>query len=207
MKRQIVVIQGGDAFENYEDYLNSLRTKEITLERIRSKGWKKNLQKELGENFDVLVLSMPNPQNARYLEWKIWFERIIPLLNDEVVFIGHSLGGIFLAKYLSENVYPKKIKATVLVSAPYDTPTEYSLVDFAITSPLDKFVKQAGKIVLYHSKDDDVVPFDDIERYHKEIPNAELRVFENRQHFNQESFPEIVELIKKLAVENKKSLL
>jgi uncharacterized protein len=197
MKQQIVVIHGGDAFENYEDYLDSLRTKEITLERIRSVGWKKNLGKELGEKFDVLTPSMPNKQNARYLEWKIWFERIIPLLDDELIFIGHSSGGIFLAKYLSENVYPKKIKATLLVAAPYNAPTEHPLVDFTITSPLDKFIKQAGKIVLYHSKDDKVVPFDNAERYHKEIPDAEFHVFEDRQHFNQESFPEIAELIKK----------
>ncbi len=203
MKQQIVVIQGGEAFENYEDYLNSLRTKEITLERIRSQGWKKNLGKELGENFDVLTPSMPSYQNARYLEWKIWFERIIPLLDDEVIFIGSSLGGIFLAKYLSEETYPKKIRAVVLVAAPFDEEgSEESLADFKLPSSLSKFVDQGGVIYLIQSKDDPVVPFEQIDKYKKTLSNARTMFFKDRGHFNQETFPEIVELIKKLAVEN-----
>ena len=101
-----------------------------------------------------------------------------------------------MAEYLSENNYPKKIKATFLVGAPYNTPTIHPLVDFVITSSLDRFIKQGGKITLYHSKDDVVVPFENAERYHKEIPDAVFRVFEDRGHFNTESFPEIVEDLK-----------
>jgi predicted alpha/beta hydrolase family esterase len=198
MKQQIAIIHGGDAFEDYNDYLNDLRVKEITLDTIRSQGWKRNLRKDMGENFDVLFISMPNPQNARYLEWKIWFERIIPLLNSEVIFIGHSLGGIFLAKYLSENTHPKKIKATLLVSPPYNTPKNHPLVDFVITTPLDKFIEQAGKIIIYHSKDDTVVPFDNSEQYCKEIPKAEFRVFKDRGHFKTEFFPEIIQDLKNI---------
>ena len=48
--------------------------------------------------------------NARYEEWKIWFERMIPFLNDNVILVGHSLGGIFFVKYLSENLLPIKSK-------------------------------------------------------------------------------------------------
>lgn len=199
MRQQIVVIHGGDAFENYEDYLNSLRTKEISLEKIRSQSWKNNLGKELGEKFDVLIPSMPNYQNARYLEWKIWFERIISLLNDEVIFIGHSLGGMFLAKYLSESVYPKKIKATILVAAPFDEEgSEKSLADFKLQSSLFKFADQSKTIYLIQSEDDPVVPFEQIEKYKKALPNPKTMIFRDRKHFNQETFPEIVELIKKI---------
>jgi predicted alpha/beta hydrolase family esterase len=138
---------------------------------------------------------MPNAQDARYLEWKIWFEKIIPILNKEVILIGHSLGGIFIVKYLSENKFSKKIKTTLLVGTPYNTPTRHPLVDFVITNPLDNFIKQAGKIVMYHSKDDQIVPFSNLEYYRKEIPNADFRIFKNRGHFNTESFPELVKLI------------
>jgi hypothetical protein len=51
---------------------------------------------------------MPNPMNARYNEWKILFKKIVLLLDDNVILIGHSLGAIFLVKYLSENKFPKK---------------------------------------------------------------------------------------------------
>ena len=141
---------------------------------------------------------MPNATNARYAEWKIWFDKIVPLLDEEVIFIGHSLGGIFLAKYFSENDYPKKVKATMLVAPPFNTPTEHPLVDFNIETNLGKFEEQGGKIFLYHSKDDEVVPFSNCERYQKELPEAQYNIFEDRQHFNQNEFPEIVEDIRSL---------
>ncbi|GIW61308.1 MAG: hypothetical protein KatS3mg089_0160 [Patescibacteria group bacterium] len=199
MQHQVIIIHGGDVFATYEEYLNNLKQKEISLDRLRTKDWKANLKEELGEDFDVLNLKMPNPQNARFIEWKIWFEKFIPYFNQEVIFVGHSLGGLFLAKYLSENDYPKKIKATLLIAASYNTPQHNSLVDFTLNTPLAKFAQQGGKIILYHSKNDPVVAFGDLGRYSQELPNATLRIFEDRGHFNSETFPEIVEDIKKLA--------
>lgn len=198
MKQQILVLHGGDAYETYDEYLDSLRTSNVTLERVRSKGWKANLQQELGENFDVIFPKMPNAQNARYIEWKLWFDNIVPLLDDDLILVGHSLGGIFTVKYLSENEFPKLIKSVLLVGTPYNTPTRHPLVDFVITSPLDRFVAQANKIIIYHSKDDKVVPFSNAKQFHKEIPGSELRVFEDRGHFNAESFPEMVKDIKNM---------
>src|SRR4051812_18846652 len=112
MKQQILVIHGGDTFETYEEYIRDLKKSKLDLNQIRKVGWKQNLAKKLGKNFDVLSPKMPNALNARYKEWEIWFEKIIPLLDKNIVLVGHSLGGIFLVKYLSENSFPKKIKAT-----------------------------------------------------------------------------------------------
>ncbi len=198
MTQQVLVIHGGNAFDKYEDYLDYLKSSEINLERLKSKGWKSNLQEDLGEEFDVLQPKMPNSMNARYKEWKIWFEKIIPLLDEQVIFVGHSLGGIFLAKYLSENDYPKKIKALFLIAAPFDK-SEESLVDFVLDQPLDNLKNQIENIYLYHSQDDVVVPISHLEGYKKELPNAQTRIFENRGHFNMEHFPEIVEDLKRIA--------
>ena len=200
MKQQIVVIHGGTTFDNYEDYISYLKNKELTLDKLKSSGdWKNTLAKELGNNFEILLPRMPNGTNARYKEWKIWFERIVPFLKKNVTLIGHSLGGIFLAKYLSENTLPKAIKATVLVAAPFDdTSNEESLVDFKLPSSLSKFAEQGGAIYLIHSKNDPVVPFEQLGKYKKALPNAKIMVFDNREHFNQETFPEIIKLIKEL---------
>lgn len=201
MKKQIVIIHGGTPFDTYEDYLSYLKKDlEISLDRLRlRKSWKEALSQDLGENFDVLMPQMPNKTNACYKEWKIWFERIIPLLDKQVIFIGHSLGGIFLAKYLSENNIPQKIKATILVAAPFnDEKSGRSLADFKLSSPLERFAKQGGKIYLLQSKDDPEVLPEQLEKYKKALPNAKTMIFDDRGHFNQESFPEIIELIKKL---------
>ena len=104
MKKQVVVIHGADTFDTYEDSLKFLRNFEIdSLEYFKGKNWKTSLQERLGDEFEVISPRMPNTLNAKYLEWKIWFEKLVPLLNEEVILIGHSLGGTFLAKYLAEN--------------------------------------------------------------------------------------------------------
>lgn len=200
MKQQVIIIHGGTTFDNYEDYLSYLKNKEITLDKLKlKKDWKDTLQEKLGENFEVLSPRMPNGTNARYEEWKIWFDRIIPLLNDSLIFIGHSLGGIFLAKYFSENEISKIIKATILIAPPFDDEnSEESLSDFKLPSSLSKFAKQSGEIYLIQSKDDPVVSFEQLGKYKNALPNAKTIIFENREHFKQETFPEIIELIKKI---------
>jgi uncharacterized protein len=197
MKQQVLVIHGGDTFEKYNDYINFLKSFEIDLNKFRKNGWKDNLQRALGRNYDVILPQMPNKFNADYDEWKIWFEKILNLLEDNLILVGHSLGGIFLAKYLSENKINKKIKATILVAAVFDKTGE-SLTNFKLPKSLDKFLNKSEKIYLIHSRDDRVVPFEAMEKYKNLLPKAEEIIFSDRGHFNQENFNEIVKLIKNI---------
>ena len=198
MKKQIVVIHGGDTFENYETYIDFLRGFEIDINRFNSEktDWKPWLRKALGSEYEVLLPAMPNKTNAQYGEWKMWMDKLVPFLNDGVILIGHSLGGAFLVKYLSQGIFPKKIRGVFLVAAVYDKDTDgYPLASFALPLNLDL---QTENIYLYHSKDDPVVPFSDLEEYKKVLPNAQAKVLNDRKHINQEEFPELVEDIKSL---------
>lgn len=198
MKQQIFSIHGGNAFETYEEYLADLKQKEVSIEGTRFMDWKGNLQKVLGDSYEVILPRMPNSQNARYAEWKIWFEKFVPLFEENIIFIGHSLGGIFLAKYLSEEKYPKKIRATLLVATPYNAPNDHPYVDFNILTDLSGLQEQGGEIILYHSKDDQVVPFSNFQRYQKELTTAAVRIFTDRQHFNGADFSELISDIQNL---------
>lgn len=198
MKKQIVVIHGGDTFENYEIYMDFLRGFKIDVNRFNSEktDWKPWLRKALGSDYEVLLPVMPNKTNAQYSEWKIWMDKLTSFLNDGAILIGHSLGASFLAKYLSENKFPIKIKAVFLVAACSNKDTDgYHLASFSLPSELNL---QTREIYLYHSKDDPVVPFSDLEEYKKALPYAHIRVLEDRQHINQEEFPELLKDIKAL---------
>ena len=106
-KTQILIIHGGETFKTYEDYINFLKTRKIRIERkIR---WHDDyLRKSLGENFYIVKPRMPLQDNAKYDEWKIHFEKYISQLDNNLILMGISLGGIFLARYLSENKLTKK---------------------------------------------------------------------------------------------------
>lgn len=204
--QQIIVIHGGDAFPSYEDYLLFLKSWEIDFERYRkgSESWKRSLGDRLGEGFEVITPDMPNKMNARYEEWKIWFDKFIPFLRDGVVFVGHSLGGTFLARYLSEEEIPVKIGAVLLVAAPYDEEgSDESLGDFVLPDALRALQNLGGRVFLYHSTDDPVVPFGNLAKYREELPEAVARSFRDREHFNQEEFPELVEDILKVCLKNR----
>ena len=193
--QQVVVIHGGDSFTTYEEYLDYLKDFPIELEG--GKGWKSGLSEALGPAYQVILPRMPNAMNARYAEWKLWFEKYFPYLEDGVILVGHSLGGSFLAKYLSEELYPKKIKALMLVAAPLDGPVEGS-GDFLITKPLAPLENQVERIFLYHSTDDEIVPYAECEKYRAQLPKAEARTFTDRGHFLTEEFPELVADLKGL---------
>ena len=117
-------------------------------------------------------------------------------MKDNVVLIGHSLGGLFLAKYLSENLFHKKISGLFLVAAPHSGTEDIG--DFGLTSDLEKVWEQCQNIHLYQGEDDPVVPASEVEEYRKAWPEAKVHIFPDRGHFNQEEFPELVEEIKRL---------
>ena len=196
----MLIIHGGDAFDTYKEYLENLRRETLDFEDLFKKGWKNSLQDKLGDKFQVITPRMPNGNNAKYLEWKIWFEKIIPFIKNGVILIGHSLGGMFLAQYLAENKFPKKIKATIIVAAPHTDELNESLADFIIPKNLKLLEKQGGNIFLYYSSDDLVVPnaLKHLKVYQKALPKAIAKIFTDHGHFSIPEFPEIVNQIKKL---------
>ena len=196
MKKQVIVIHGGDSFDTYEEFLDSLKNWEVSLESFLPKSdWKSVLQSELGEEYEVLLPRMPNKQNAKYDEWKIWFEKMLPFARDNALLVGHSMGGLFLVKYLSENEFPKKISGLFLVAAPHSRTKDIGSLQ--LKSNLEKVWEQCQNIHLYQSQDDQIVPASEAEEYKKAWLGAKLHIFEDRGHFNQEKFPEIVEEIKR----------
>ena len=198
MKKQVVVIHGGDTFRSHREYISALEKKKLDFDNLSCRGWKNSLKEKLGREFEVLIPTMPCGHNAKYLEWKIWFKKLIPHLEKEVVLIGHSLGAIFLAKYLSEEKFPKKIRGTFLVAPPFDEQDlDDSLADFKLKKDLELLQKQSGELIFFHSVDDFVVPFSDFLKFQEALPEATFRVFQKRGHFLQKTFPEIVQEIKK----------
>lgn len=191
-KKQILLIHGGDTHKNYTEFFSSLCNKSVKLEWILSrKDWKNELQRQLWDDFLVYAPQMPNKQNAKYKEWKIVFEKIVDKLDNNFILIGHSLGAMFIVKYLSEHTINKTIKKTLLLATPFDNADTDQLVWFQRKSNLKHLEKQAGKLFFYHSEDDFAVPFEHVMKYKKALPRANFRLMKDRNHFLQEEVPEL----------------
>lgn len=198
--KQVVLIHGGTDYGSYNEFISHLKSVPVDVaDFLPKKRWRNTIAERLGKNYQVFTPEMPNKANAHYEEWKIWFEKMEPFIKDGVILIGHSLGGVFLPKYLSENVFPKKIKAVILVAPPYDgegvTPP---LADFQLKHPLEKLTEQCPNIYIFHGDDDPIVPYSHSQKYLKALPTAKLTTIKGGGHLNIPEFPELVKLIKGL---------
>lgn len=203
MNKELIFIHGGQAWSDYEAFLAHLQTTELwNVLSERPKRWKDTLRAELGSGYDIYLPSMPNSDNAKYLEWKLWFERYLALVHDGVVLVGHSQGGYFLLKYLSEETLPVRPAALVLVAAPAE-PDDFGGEDggdFAFDQDkLPSVAAQVDRVCIFHSRDDEVVPYRHAEVLAAALPGATLKTFEDRGHFLEATFPELIEEIRALA--------
>lgn len=204
--QQVVYVGGGDSFSDHESFLEYLKTVELRDPKGEgSDKWPKSLREKLGQGYELFQLAMPNSENAKYEEWKIWFERHFSFLHDGVIFVGWSLGGMFLLKYFLEAKTPFKTKSLQIVSSPAgdykieaEPGNDCKTFQFALHD-LSQIVKKVGSITIYHSEDDFVVPYDHALKLIEALPEAELVSFKDRNHFLQAEFPELVNKIKELA--------
>jgi len=197
-KKQILFIHGGYTFENRKDYLKFLKDYKIDPYKKRIY-WINWLATKL-KNYEIVIPQMPCDKNAKYEEWKIWFEKYLPFIKDKnFILMGHSLGAIFLLKYLSENNLKKKIgQLHLFAPAIFDDglgPEKLSTLRSNLKK-IKNIEKKCKEFHLWYSKDDPVCLFKNSEIIRNIIPNVNFHVFKNKGHFKQPTFPEILKIIK-----------
>ena len=193
-----MIVHGAESFKTEVDYLRFLKTREISLDS-KNRWHGKYLDEKLGRQCQIIRPRMPLPENARYRDWQIYFERFIPYLKPGVVLIGNSMGGIFLAKYLSENRFPKKIRSIYLICPPFNDARfdGRCFGGFKLKNSLAKLEKSTPRLVLMFSKQDKVVPPIHAKRYAAKLSRAEIYMYPHvTGHFQIEKLPELVQMIR-----------
>ncbi len=195
-KPQIVFIHGGNSFDNITDFYDDLRQRDFDPYQAERIKWRNTIANALQATHESHALQMPNALNADYTAWSIWFEKIVPFLRDEVILVGHSLGGGFLLRYLTENKLPVTVEQLHLVAPCIDNLDCPGVGDFkiSITSWSD-FLSAINAVHLWHSKDDDLVPIHHSERFVQKYPPTQTHYFTDRGHFLQPEFPELLDVI------------
>ncbi len=190
------MVHGGMTFKNDKDYVRYLKTRKVSTKKRPY--WEADLEEKLQKKFEIIRPRMPLHDNAKYRDWKLSFERYIPLLKKNSILIGSSLGGIFLAQYLSEHKLPKKALSVYLVCAPFDNSlsTEDLVGGFRLKDDLSLLEKNCKNLHILFSKDDDIVPPAHAEKYRKKLKKAHIIVYKSKGgHFTVPRFPEIIKMI------------
>lgn len=140
---------------------------------------------------------VPEAYNPQYGLWKQEIERFT--IDNKTTLVGHSCGGGFFTRWLSEN--EMRVRQLILV-APWLDPDRTKTTDFfefEIDKDLPKRVDQLHVLI---SDDDDNDIHQSVEKIMSAWPSAQLHQFSGKGHFTygqmgSEKFPELLEIIRK----------
>jgi predicted alpha/beta hydrolase family esterase len=141
-----------------------------------------SLQKALGQGYRVRYPSMPDEDNPQYDAWKPAIEASLADIRGAVALAGHSLGAFMLVKLLAETKLPRDLIGLFLVATPFVGETQgWQFPDMA---PPKSFAEKLAtvRVFLYHSRDDETVPFEHLALYRAKLPGATTREFDRRGH-------------------------
>ena len=181
MKRRVVFIQGAGQ-EGFEED-RKLAT---------------SLQDVLGPEYDVRYPEMPDADSPEYEAWKGRIARELAALDGEVILVGHSLGGSILLKYLSEVKLEKPVVGLFIIAAPYWGAENWEVNEYALQDGFASKLPGELPVFLYHSRDDQVVPFAHLALYTEKLAHATFREFDGRGHQFNDDLSEVAQDIKGL---------
>jgi hypothetical protein len=182
--QQILFIQGGGSGAYKED------------EKLVA-----NLRNALGDTYEVHYPKMLKESDPDYLRWKPRIRKELAALKGRIILIGHSLGGSFLLKYLSEEKTSIRIAGIFLMATPYWGGDGWRYAGYKrVALPKDFVTKlpSGTPIFFYHSRDDEVVPFAHLALYRKKLPKATIRVLAGRGHQFNNDLSEVATDVKNL---------
>jgi serine hydrolase len=142
-----------------------------------------SLQQALGSHYAVRYPVMPDADNAE--QWKQRIETELAAMAVPVILVGHSVGASILAKCLADGAVATLVAGIFLISTPfwggngwrYEGYQKLELPeDFAARLPQD------AQVFLYHSRDDETVPFRHLALYAGLLPKASVREIESGGH-------------------------
>ncbi|TDF94801.1 RBBP9/YdeN family alpha/beta hydrolase [Paenibacillus piri] len=158
-----------------------------------------SLQNALGESYRVSYPIMPNPERPSYKPWKLKLAEELAEVQNEVILVGHSLGGSVLLKYFSEENCTNAVAGLFLVATPYwGKDPNWQVDDFLLREQFATKLTAIPRMFIYHSRDDEVVPIEHALRYAESIPQAAVHVLDRCGHAFKAGLPQLVEDIKSL---------
>jgi uncharacterized protein len=158
------------------------------------------LREELGPGYELLFPIMPEPENPHYAPWSKRLGEILDEAEEPLVVVGHSLGSSVVLKHLAESDRPKPITGLVLATTPFWGREEDWEIEWALPEDWPDASTKLPPTFLFHSRDDEVIPFDDLDRYARLLPGATVRALDGNGHlYDRGDLTEILAAIRSLA--------
>ena len=146
-----------------------------------------SLQRALGAAHEIRYPKMPDENDPDYGKWKPVIAKELASIEGVAIVIGHSLGGSFLLKFLVEERPPNKIAGIFLIATPYWGGEGWRYEGYErVELPRDfsSSLPREARIFMYHSRNDEIVPFAHLALYAGKLPQARTRSLERGHQLN-----------------------
>lgn len=164
------------------------------------KNWIPWLKKQLSKRkLNCIVPSFPTPYKQDYESWskilKAYFE--IGYITENTTFITHSLGGIFIIKFLQKNKIKVKKIITIAGFNNLEFEDDMNLYkSFYLDGDLSDIKSYSLERVSFYSDNDPYVPKIDVEKFADSISSEKILV-NGAGHFNEKyGYTDFTELLK-----------
>jgi uncharacterized protein len=157
------------------------------------------LRARLSPDYDVRFPIMPHPEQPTYEAWRRQIEHELDASDDGVVLVGHSVGGSVLLKYLAETTRGFSVASLFILAAPYWGEPDWQFAEFEFPDDASSKLARFSRVFLYHSRDDEEVPFAHLGRYAHLLPHAVVRELDGFGHEFKHGCPQLVADIRSAA--------
>lgn len=142
-----------------------------------------SLKQALGADFKIHYPKMQEDETDALAA--LWLEQIdtgISGFYTDLILVGHSLGASMLLKYLSEFKVSGNIKAIFLIAPPFWDGTQDWIQPLKLKENFAEKLPGNLPLFFYQTRDDDIVPYEQFERYKVEVPWATFREIPSGGH-------------------------
>ena len=135
-----------------------------------------SLQTALGNSYEVRYPKMPLEERAGYADWKAHIAAELSAGDGQIILVAHSVGGSILLKYLIEEHVETSIAGLFLLATPYfGGDQDWNYAEMTLPQGFAAMLLAIPRIFLYHSRDDEIIPFAHLGLYAAKLPQATIR--------------------------------
>lgn len=135
------------------------------------------------KDIHAVSIEPPFPFRPRYDEWQKEFERFD--ITPDTILVGHSCGGGFLVRYLSEHK-DLNVGKVVLV-APWMNPDNYEVSDTADFFEFEidpAFPSRTKGVTVFISSDDEPSVVETVDMLKQQVHGLKLKEYTDKGHFS-----------------------
>ncbi|MBV9092466.1 MAG: alpha/beta fold hydrolase [Streptosporangiaceae bacterium] len=154
------------------------------------------LRRELGGKYEVRYPRMPEEGDPRYDRWSAAIRREIAALDDGAVVVGHSVGGAILLHALAGRPPEKRLRAIVVIAAPFVGQGGWLSEEFELTSDLGVKLPPGAQVDVFQGLRDETAPPWHAGLYAAAIPQAQVHQLPGRDHQLNNDLSEVAEAIR-----------